>query len=162
MILFHQLMYCKGLGALQIDQTTHQFQIKWPNDLYANHKKCAGILCEADHQNKKVYVGVGINLNNTITSLSAKLQTTATCLRNETTPSLNPEYFLNHFLENWNLELSAPSTQQWLYHNQLIDITDQNKALKGRFLDLGCHGELILLESSGCIRPVLNGTLRKA
>ncbi len=40
--------------------------IKWPNDIYYNHKKLGGILTEMIHHGSKrmVIVGVGMNVNN--------------------------------------------------------------------------------------------------
>jgi BirA family biotin operon repressor/biotin-[acetyl-CoA-carboxylase] ligase len=41
------------------------FVIKWPNDIYFNNKKIAGILCETEKFNGIVYlfIGIGININ---------------------------------------------------------------------------------------------------
>lgn len=42
-------------------------QIKWPNDIFINDKKVAGVLIENTIQHEKIYksvVGVGINVNN--------------------------------------------------------------------------------------------------
>lgn len=38
-------------------------KLKWPNDIYINGKKCAGILIEV--QDKSALIGIGINLNKT-------------------------------------------------------------------------------------------------
>ncbi len=44
-------------------------KIKWPNDIYINDKKCAGILCEIQGDQEKIHyliVGIGINTHKTI------------------------------------------------------------------------------------------------
>ena len=46
-------------------------KIKWPNDLYLNNKKLAGILIEVraqSHAETKVVIGIGININNNFDS----------------------------------------------------------------------------------------------
>lgn len=54
-------------------------QLKWPNDIYINHKKCAGILSEiiAD----KILIGIGINITNE--SFPPELSNKATSLLRE-------------------------------------------------------------------------------
>lgn len=39
-------------------------QVKWPNDIYVNHKKIAGVLIEV-LKNQQVIIGVGVNVNAT-------------------------------------------------------------------------------------------------
>ena len=55
--------------SLEVSVLLHQFifkkfgvrlQLKWPNDLYHQDKKCAGILLH--HLGKKMHIGVGINV----------------------------------------------------------------------------------------------------
>lgn len=43
-----------------------KIKIKWPNDIYVNNKKLAGILIEAKHKSNgcsQVIIGIGINVN---------------------------------------------------------------------------------------------------
>lgn len=57
-------------------------RIKWPNDLYLQGKKCAGILTEASVVGERVHtviVGVGLNVNRT--RFEPPLHLTATSLR---------------------------------------------------------------------------------
>jgi biotin-(acetyl-CoA carboxylase) ligase len=59
--------------ACALHQTVSQFtkpnqlKIKWPNDLYLDSKKCAGILCESLASDgpdvRDILIGVGINLH---------------------------------------------------------------------------------------------------
>ncbi|HBG68231.1 MAG TPA: biotin--[acetyl-CoA-carboxylase] ligase, partial [Kandleria vitulina] len=50
-----------ALKSQQIDA-----KIKWPNDIYVNKKKVAGILTETIYEKDKHYliIGVGLNINN--------------------------------------------------------------------------------------------------
>lgn len=52
----------------EISQGQINFNVKWPNDIMAENKKCAGILIEtksAEHGVNEMIIGIGVNLNNT-------------------------------------------------------------------------------------------------
>jgi len=59
-----------GLGVAEtveqaLDQH-HQIQVKWPNDVWVDGRKCAGILIEAISQSDQVnavVIGIGLNVN---------------------------------------------------------------------------------------------------
>lgn len=66
----NQFQLNKAISIAIIDalnEITHlSFKIKWPNDIYYNHKKIAGILIENQLQNntiKNSIIGIGININ---------------------------------------------------------------------------------------------------
>ena len=51
-----------------LDEFTNDISIKWPNDIYWNNKKIAGILIENSLQGRKInfsVIGIGINVNQT-------------------------------------------------------------------------------------------------
>ncbi len=58
-------------------------RLKWPNDVYANGKKLAGVLAQAFHmpEGPLVVVGIGINVNSTPESLSDAGDHAPACLR---------------------------------------------------------------------------------
>ena len=49
-----------GVGVVQ-GLKIKEAKLKWPNDIYLNGRKCAGILIEV--QDKSVLIGIGININ---------------------------------------------------------------------------------------------------
>ncbi|MDD5583361.1 MAG: biotin--[acetyl-CoA-carboxylase] ligase [Candidatus Marinimicrobia bacterium] len=53
--------------------TENIFSIKWPNDVYSNHHKIAGILIQSCSLGKvsRAVIGIGININNPIQHLQA-------------------------------------------------------------------------------------------
>jgi Biotin-(acetyl-CoA carboxylase) ligase len=58
------LSVIKALQALKVEA-----RIKWPNDIYINGKKLAGILTESvfdENIPKAIITGIGINVNNNI------------------------------------------------------------------------------------------------
>lgn len=64
------------LAALGVKETLEKltgdsFFIKWPNDVYFHDKKICGILLQSTTQgeNNRVVVGIGININNSVSNL---------------------------------------------------------------------------------------------
>ncbi len=58
-------------------------QIKWPNDLLIGNRKGAGILVEVKSEGDRVHyavVGIGVNINHTLTDFPEALQRSATSL----------------------------------------------------------------------------------
>ena len=64
-------------------QTQAPIWVKWPNDLYLERRKLAGILCEAQTGQaglEAVVVGVGLNVNLSAAQLDPELRSVATSL----------------------------------------------------------------------------------
>ena len=87
--------------------------IRWPNDLLINNKKCGGILVEtsaiASQSNappmlRHAVVGVGINVNHQ--SFPAELETVATSLRHESGKLWSREQILIEFLRALENEIA--------------------------------------------------------
>lgn len=153
-----------GQVLLQTLQTHFyaDFKIKWPNDIFLNNKKCAGLLCDADHGKGLLYVSFGLNLNNTIDSLSPNLQNTAQSLRTPGQSQHTPLPILKTFLNLISQHSQQICRNNYLYLNQPIIVRDQSDLYQGSFLDIGPQGELLIKENTGAIRPLYTGTLRKA
>ncbi len=62
-------------------------KLKWPNDILLNKKKCGGILCESkisNHIVKKMVIGIGLNINESIADFPKSINKSATSLAIET------------------------------------------------------------------------------
>lgn len=67
--------------ALSFACSSADFTVKWPNDVYANGRKIAGILIEAPAQAcGRLIVGIGLNVNNSFRAAPYELQEIATSL----------------------------------------------------------------------------------
>ncbi len=79
------LALASGIAACEMLQnwTGKEFALKWPNDILADGKKIAGILCETMIRGDQVIclVGIGVNLNHRGEDFPGKLRPLAGSLR---------------------------------------------------------------------------------
>jgi len=152
--------------ALAVIETLKQYdpataaQIKWPNDLYFEHCKFAGILINlipTPHQKTEVVIGVGINW-----SLSDKTMTTVNqpiCnipLKNKPFRHEFISHLINHINHNnmhfvksgLNLFLSSWGEYDYLSKKTIKLITTEN-TLTGEYMGMSASGELMLLTEQG-------------
>ncbi len=76
-------------------------QIKWPNDVLIDRKKCAGILLEATWQGQElagIVIGVGINIFPESLPPADLLQFPATCVQNHTQVPIDRFDFLGNLI----------------------------------------------------------------
>jgi len=80
--------------------------IKWPNDVWVNQKKIAGMLIDCDVTGSKfsLAVGVGININEEMDS--AELGQSSTSLFMETKTHIDREVFLAKFCNHLEMSLN--------------------------------------------------------
>lgn len=77
-------------------------QLKWPNDVYIDGRKAAGILCELDAELDSIHhiiAGIGINVNLADGDLPAALRETATSIRMATGTVVRRAELLAAFLD---------------------------------------------------------------
>jgi len=138
-------------------------QIKWPNDIWINGRKTAGILTELSAERDKithVIVGVGINVNHTASDFPDDLRTAATSLRREMRRKVNRLELLRLFLLNFEREYEKyrkyrlkKSLSKVRKYSALIgrEITLQSGQVRmtGMVKDIDSSGALLLQTATG-------------
>lgn len=144
--------------------------IKWPNDLYINDKKIAGLLIESIYQDKlqAIIVGVGINLNNQL--LPNEIKDKATSLKLETNKTYQQlkilEKILKLFKDNINDLINNPKEIINYYNNyhllneKVISYYERNNKKIGKCLKIDNNGQLIV-ESNSKIISLISGEIEK-
>lgn len=117
-------------------------QLKWPNDILLNSKKCGGILCESRVQKNKItemVIGIGLNVNDQKSDLNQGIQNIATSLLIESGYPNQRELIsaiITTYFEQVFDNLSSV-TNQWLdycYHlNKKIKFKYMNDSESGVF-----------------------------
>ena len=157
-----QIHVCVSIALLDfLTEITRQeinFYVKWPNDIMAENKKCAGILIETKSSERTVnemIIGIGVNLNNTdfpnqlVHAVSLK--------------QISGEYYSieNSFktliariekkirtipmLDNWN-GIFEKYQQRLFKRNQRIEVTYKNKQLEVEVQGVDESGRLVVRE----------------
>ena len=92
---YMSLVLCDVLRQYNVEAS-----IKWPNDVLADDRKIAGILCESsiqDNRLKGVALGIGINLNMSMNQIQ-KIDQPATALNQIKKSRIKKDNFLEHFI----------------------------------------------------------------
>ena len=128
---------------------------KWPNDVYLNGRKVAGLLLESSTTSGGVLdwlvLGMGVN----VTSAPRDLSPEATSLHGEGAGPVTPvqvlEGFSRHFLTRVNQWLDdgfGPLREAWLYRAEGKDgevtVNLENETFSGRFVDIDESGALVV------------------
>lgn len=102
-------------------------EIKWPNDIFINGKKIAGILLDVETEiegKNKLILGLGINTNNDLNSTIHEIQKNnssyykVTTLKKELNDSeISNIDFLSRMLEHLNASLLKIDTNYFFYDN---------------------------------------------
>jgi len=134
-----------------------QAKIKWPNDIFIENKKIAGILIENQISKEKIkssIIGIGLNVNQldfgdlkaTSIQLIKKERLNLQELAWKLISSLND---LKHLIENENWQILNDS-----YHDDLWNL---NKLIKYIHQDVECEGVILGLSEEGNLRMEVNG-----
>ncbi len=145
-------------------------KVKWPNDIFVNGKKIAGILLDVqantDNFKNKIIIGIGINTNNDLNLTKSKIQKEhqygyqITTLKDELSkPSISNVHFLSSLLNNLSLYLSKVDTDDFVkelvlknYQQRIIESKNHldysfnvdDMAFDGEIVDVGIDGTLLV------------------
>jgi len=143
--------------------------IKWPNDLYLEGRKLAGVLTEFTSRAEAVdhaVVGVGLNVNQPPSWL-ARLDQPAISLKAATGHAWNRAALLAQILEEMSLlydqftagggeELAAEYAQRSLILGLEVTVREGRAVRRGKAVGFAPDGAL-LLEENGAVSPVHHG-----
>ncbi|MFW5985684.1 MAG: biotin--[acetyl-CoA-carboxylase] ligase [Halanaerobiaceae bacterium] len=153
------------LTALSLEKVLREYRlkpfIKWPNDIYVDNKKVAGILSEISAEIdfvKYAVVGIGINVNQEY--FPEDIKEKATSLKIVSGQNISRKKLLSDILlefENFYELLLANEEKEILkqWKNKLdilghrVQIKTNNRDYYGRAIDISEGGALILEDESG-------------
>ncbi|GAB6065348.1 biotin--[acetyl-CoA-carboxylase] ligase [Aquifex pyrophilus] len=147
------------------DLTGISFKIKWPNDVYYENKKVAGILCELYRE--KLIAGIGVNLNQKNVPEEIKERATTLYLitgreteRREALLKIlgNISKNLREFEEKGFKAFKDRIEKRLLYVNEEVKLFDEERSFYGKFVGLSQRGGALIYTDEG-IREFLSGDL---
>ncbi|NQT62500.1 MAG: biotin--[acetyl-CoA-carboxylase] ligase [Candidatus Marinimicrobia bacterium] len=146
-------------------------QLKWPNDIMINSKKCGGILTELQWQGEAIVsaiIGIGLNLSHEKDNFAPTIQNQATSLKLEGLE--NPDRsslidaFVNSFFGNLSsLDDGEGLATQWnkkAYRmNQLVQWESPQGYFEGQFSGINARGDA-LINIDGKLHAFQTGEIR--
>ncbi len=158
-----------GLSIVKIleERTGIKAQLKWPNDIYIQGKKLAGILIELVHTQSKqstVLIGIGLNVN----AKTSALPEMATSLFEITQKSFDKMDLLKHLMvmiqqhiskfEQNGFEAFIKDWQNYdLLYLQKITVKQGHQSIQGIAQGVNEKGYLILQDLKGKLHEVGSG-----
>ena len=149
-------------------------KIKWPNDIYIEGKKVAGILtemkCEQDKINYLV-LGIGINVNMAQSDIPETLWNQVSSLAMLKGQSVDRLLFLKNFFSELENEYDQVKDYQYdrileewskmsLLVGKWVEVSCGDRKFEGVVLGSGSKGELLLKLENGFVESVLSGDIR--
>jgi BirA family biotin operon repressor/biotin-[acetyl-CoA-carboxylase] ligase len=130
--------------------------VKWPNDVWIDGRKVAGILIEARPQERWAVVGIGLNVNTSEEELPGELRETATSLRIATGAEVGREAVMDALLERLAEWLAAGRDRMYrayrerdaLYGSR-IAWTAGSELLEGEARGIDEDGNLVVFTADG-------------
>lgn len=117
--------------------------LKWPNDLYINRKKCGGILIQ---KNQALICGIGMNLfHHSDFPDDIPLMTTVFNQKvdnQEITKELYNYIFDNRLSDKL---IREEFMNRCIHKNEIVKILEDAKEVQGTFVDIGPYGEARVL-----------------
>jgi BirA family biotin operon repressor/biotin-[acetyl-CoA-carboxylase] ligase len=166
-----------GLGVARAigEVCGRKCDIRWPNDVLLNDKKCSGILVElsgASDRVEYVIAGIGINVNHA--SMAPALSLSATSLRIETGCEYpldvvlgavlrHGERYYGMFLERGAAAITDAFSRASTYADgKKVVVENMDSRIYGTTAGLESSGVLRLRREDGLIEPILAGSVRPA
>lgn len=164
------LAACDALGQLGWPSSPRP-GLKWPNDVLLGGKKLCGILVEVpSHGERRVVVGVGLNVNNSLRQAPADLRARATSLIDEAGRPFELrdvlQCMLSRLLERWDMFFGRETSLQreWSLVCSLtgtpVDVETSKGVRSGLCLGIDRDGALLLKTPNGTERIISGAVLQ--
>lgn len=160
-----QLTLLAGLAVVQAinEFTSRKAQLKWPNDILLNGKKCSGILSEyhaMQNGENAVIIGIGVNANHSQNDFPEDLRPIATSLKIETGSPIDRQTLATALIRHLDQEYHAflreenPDViKKWTDHSEMfgknISVTKGKSVIHGTALRLDAGGRLMIRLKNG-------------
>lgn len=138
--------------------------VKWPNDVLIDGRKVCGVLTElsTDANQVSVVIGVGINVNNSLISLPAQIQSTATSIFDVCGQSLDLSGLLIRLVQG----IRASCDRMLNDRTGIIDELNQTHVLASKQVQIDLGNETIAglcvgVDESGCLLLQTGGDVRR-
>lgn len=165
------LSLAAGLGICQaLESFVPQalLQVKWPNDVYAEGRKIAGILIESPAQSRgRLVIGIGINVNNSLAAAPEEIRGLATALCDIDGRQRDLTSVLTAVLGELEAHLRSAAdmttiNRRWAERcfltGRTVKLKSGNETIIGRCLGIDAAGGLVLQTESGR-RAIVSGTV---
>lgn len=178
---YPKITLAAGLGvAIAIDRIAGVFtQLKWPNDIFIDGKKCAGILTESSSLSELVerryaVIGIGLNLGVAFEDFPADIRDTVTSLFIETGKIYEAQLVFSDICDEVLRQLEGfcnagfqPILESWKERDFLLGkkmecVSSAGKIVVGFSLGPDDEGQLHVKAEDGQIHTVLSGDIRLA
>lgn len=141
-------------------QLSHEIMIKWPNDIYYNHQKIAGILIENSLQGDKIknsVIGIGLNVNQLHFESEAPNPISMKQISSKDFELEEILFNLLSFIEYYYLALKANKTEylkerylnRLLFYGQERMYKTTQGLVRAKINGIGPYGKLCLESKSG-------------
>lgn len=144
-----------------IDQYGQKALLKWPNDIYLNDKKCAGILLEGVYKDRQeaIVIGIGINI---ASSPSLKLLPNAISLEEVISNGIDKEELLRNFLSFFDRHLEGQEYLSLIREGDYlfekgVSLNYYGENLEGVAKGISDEGALLLTTNEGKTISVTSG-----
>ena len=158
--------------ALALEQRvpTSEVRLKWPNDVYLDGRKIAGILIESPpNDSRRLVLGIGVNVNNSLAGVPAEIESRAISLCDATGTTHSRTDLLKDLLTQlWQsltrLGSDLPRLREdWrrlcLLTGRSVVVTDQGRGVvAGTCLGLDDDGAL-RVQTDGSVERLFSGVV---
>ncbi len=148
-------------------------RVKWPNDIFADGRKIAGILTEISTEPDAVdyvVVGLGLNVNVPARQFPKEIRERATSILVETGKTHSRTAIFRSFLENFERHYTLfregrfpPVLDRWKAYagatGQYVRIDQVGRVLTGEIQDIDQDGSLLLRDEKGNLHRIVSGDL---